>query len=207
MELHELEQAWNGLDQRLARQDLQLRELRHGYGLQAARSRLQRVSLGQLAQLAVGVVVVLWAGSYWADHWGAAHLVSYGIAIHLYGLALAISAGLQLARLRRLTPGQPVLEVQRELLALRRLRIRSERILLVLGFVIWVPVVFVIAHAAGIDVWQHSPGNVLFNLAVGIALSALALWWTHRYRERFERDAAGRSLRAAEQELAELGSD
>lgn len=207
MELHDLEQAWHGLDQRLAEQDARLRELHYRQGVQSARNRLHRVSLGQLVQLAVGIVIVLWAGGYWVGKLGTTHLVVYGIAIHVWGLALAVSAGVQLARIARISPRQPVVEVQRELLALRRLRIRSERVLLVLGFVIWVPVMLVLANAAGLDLWQRSPGNVLFNLAVGIGLAALAAWWTHRYRERFERDATGRSLRAAEQELADLGPD
>lgn len=207
MEMHELEQAWNGFDQRLARQDARLRQIQGRHGVESARSRLHLLSLGQLLQLLIGIAVVLWAGAYWVGKLGQAHLVVYGIAIHLYGLALAISAGFQLWRVARIDARRPVLEVQRELVSLRRLRATSERVLLMLGFVIWVPVVFVVAHAGGIDVWQTSPWTVLANLGVSVALAALVAWLTHRYRDAFERDAAGRSLRAAEQELADLAAD
>jgi hypothetical protein len=54
-------------------------------------------------------------------------------------------------------------------MALRRLRIASERMLPIAGFVAWVP--------------------------------------TRRFRDRFERDAAGRSLREAEAELADLARE
>jgi MFS family permease len=204
MEMHELEQAWNGLDRRLDAQAQTLRQIRHGRAIDGARARLRLVSIGQLVQLAVGIAIVLWAGGYWVGHLGQSHLVVYGVAIHLYGLGLLIVAVLQLARLARIDYRKPVLQVQRELVALRRLRIASERVLIVAATVVWVPAVFALAAAFGIDVWQSSPATVWLNLGVGAALAALAGWLLHRYRDAFERDATGRALAEVEAELAEL---
>jgi hypothetical protein len=117
-----------------------------------------------------------------------------------------VVSALQLTQLLRIDYRKPVLEVQRALVALRRLRVRSERALLVLGFVAWVPLLFIALRALGIDVWLRSPANVLSNLGVGIVLAGLVFWLTHRFRDRFERDATGRSLREAEAELAALGA-
>jgi hypothetical protein len=205
MEMHELERAWNGLDHKLDEQAQALRQIRHGRAIDGARARLRLVSVGQLVQLGVGIAIVLWAGGYWFDRLGQTHLVLYGIAIHLYGLGLLITAALQLARLARIDYRKPVLQVQRELVALRRLRIASERVLIVAATVVWVPAVFALAAAFGIDVWQHSPATVWLNLAIGAALAALVGWLLHRFRNAFERDATGRALREAEAELVELG--
>lgn len=205
IEMHELEQAWQGLDERLEQQGALLHELRRRDAVDAVRARLRGMSLRQLAQLAVGLLIVLWAGGYWVDHWGQAHLVAYGMAIHLYGLALLIAAAVQLTRLVRMDYRAPVLDVQRQLLALRRLRIRSERGLLILGFVMWVPLLFVaVRRFLHLDVWLTRPEVVWWNLAAGVGLAAVVAWLTHRFRDMFARDAAGRSLREAEAELAEL---
>ena len=204
MEMHELEQAWKGLDGRLEQQGQKLDQVHRRHVVDAVRSRLRLVSLGQLAELVVGVLVVLWAGGYWFDHLGQTHLVVYGLMIHLYGLGLVISSALQLTRLWQLDHLQPVVELQRQLVAIRRLRAGSERVMLVCGFVLWVPVVFVGLNAIGLDIWVRHPGVVLANLAVGLVLALIVDRLISRFRATFERDAAGRSLRAAEAELTEL---
>lgn len=204
MDMHELEQAWRGLGTQLERQNLVLRQLLQRDGIRSVRARLRLLSLGQLAQLAIGLLIVLWAGGYWFGHLGQTHLVVYGVAIHLYGLGLLIAAILQLVCLARIDHRRPVLEVQQRLLSLRRLRVGSDRILTIAGFLVWVPFVFIVLHAGGSDVWRTLPSVVLANLAVGLGLAGLVAWLMHRFRDTFERDAAGRSLREAEAEIAEL---
>ena len=204
MDMHELQQAWAGLDERLARQGDDLRGIRRRQGLESARLRLRLVSAGQWVQLAVGIVVALWAGGYWVGHLGEAHLVVYGISVHLYGLGLLLDAAWQLERLARIDYRKPIVEVQRELVALRRRRVAGERVLLLAGFIVWVPLVFMAANAVGLDVWRRSPATVGWNLAAGVVLAAFVGWLTIRYRDTFERDAAGRSLRQAQAELEEL---
>lgn len=204
MELDELEKAWQSMGARLDAQALELREFRRAGALGAARSRLRAVTLGQWAQLAIGLLIVWWAGGYWWDRMDQPHLVVYGVGVHLYGIALVVASALQLTQLLRIDYRRPVLEVQRALVELRRLRVRSERGLLVLGFVAWVPLLFIALRAFGMDVWLRSPANVWSNLAVGIVLAGVVYWLTHRFRDRFERDATGRSLREAEAELSEM---
>jgi len=208
MNFEELEHAWRGLGERLDRCQLSIDRQRRRDALGAARARLRLVSLGQIVQLAVGLVIVLTAGSYWFDRLGQPHLAVYGIAIHLYGVGLLIAAGAQLARLARIDYRAPVLAVQRELLALRRLRVNCDRWLLIAGFLVWLPFVFALLAAAGLDVWLSRPAVVVWNLVAGVALAALAGWLTVRFRATFERDAAGRSLREAQADLAEFeGAD
>jgi hypothetical protein len=207
MELGELERAWQGLDERLAGLERHARREHAHRVFDTVRARLRLLTIGQLVQLAIGVAIVLLAGPYWVGHWGTPHLVVYGIAIHVYGLALLIVAATQLMQLWRVDYRKPVLVVQKRLLELAWFRVRSERWLLIAGFVAWVPILFAVAAAAGLDVWRTSPLTVWLNLAAGLLLAAIVGGLTLRYRERFARDALGRPLREAQRDLDALLAD
>lgn len=206
IDMNELETAWKGLEQRLAQQDVRLEALQRGSRLQAARARLRWATLGQVPQIVIGALVVLWAGGYWTGHWGEPHLVVYGLAIHLYGIGLLGFAIAQVVQLARIDYQAPVIEVQRGLNSLARLRIRAERTLLLAGFLVWVPMVLVALRAVGIDLWQVRPEAVAWNLAASVVLMALVGWLSLRFRAGFERDAMGRRLREATAELDALES-
>ena len=207
IEMTELQQAWRGMEERFARQESAFARMRERRTLDSLQARLRLTSAGLWLQLAVGLLVVLWAGSYWYDHLGEPHLVAYGVGVHLWGIGLLAASALQLARLSQVDYRAPVLEVQRRMLALRRSRVASERALLIAGSVGWVPVVFIALASIGLDVWRRSPDLVLWNLVAGIGIAALVAWLTHRFRDAFERDAMGRGLREAEAELAALGGE
>lgn len=202
IDMLELEQAWKGLDARLARSERAWGAFERRTAMWALQARLRFVSMWFVVQLVVGLAIALWAGSYEFDHFATPHLFVYGLSIHLYGIALLAHSIVQLVWVARIDHAAPVLDVQRGLLALRRVRVRGERALLVAGFVLWVPFAFIALAAIGVDVWRTAPDVVLWNLLVGVGLSAFVAWLTHRFRERFERDALGRNLRAAEAELA-----
>lgn len=204
MEMSELQQAWRGLDERLIGLETMARSEHRRRVLGDLRWRLGQLGFGQALQVLVGLAFAVFAGGFWTTHWGTPHLVVYGLAVHAYGLALIVPAALQLVGILRLDPQAPVLAVQARLLALRRLRIRSERMLLVAGMLAWVPILFALAASVGMDLWPSRPGVVLSNLGVGLVLAVLVAWLTHRYRAAFERDAVGRSLAQVEADLAEL---
>lgn len=203
--MHELEQAWGGLDARLSQQDVLLRRIDTYRAMDNVRSRLRGVTIGQIVQLVVGLLIVFWAGGYWRDHLGGpTHFVVYGIGLHIYGLALLITAAVQLGRVAMIDYRKPVMLVQKQLLGLRRVRVQSERLLLMLGFIAWVPLVFIVMRKFGMDIWVTRPSVVLWNLAAGVAMAGIVALLMKRFRGTFEDDAAGKSLREAEADLAEL---
>lgn len=204
MEMHELEQAWGAVDARLSQQELILRRMETGRGMDSLRSRLRLVSAWQVVELLIGVAIVLWAGGYWWDHLDQPHVALYGIGIHLFGLALIITSARQLYRLTVIDYRQPVVAVQSQLLALRRMRAQGERVLLVVGFVAWVPFLFLVLRRFGMDVWLTRPDVVLWNLGAGVLMAVVAALLMRRYPGAFEKDATGRRLREIEAELADL---
>lgn len=204
MEMHELEQAWGAVDARLSQQEVILRRMETVRGMDSLRSRLRLVSAWQVVELLIGVAIVLWAGGYWWDHLGQTHVALYGMGIHAYGLALVITAVRQLYQLTAIDYRQPVLAVQTQLLALRRVRAQSERVLLVIGLVAWVPFLFLVLRRFGMDVWLIRPEVVLWNLGAGVLMAIVAALLMRRYPDTFLKGASGRRLREAEAELAEL---
>lgn len=204
MDMTELQRAWAELDSRLARQTLELRQLRRVSAFDALRARLRPLGMALWLQLLVGVAAVLLAGGYWSARLDQPHLVFYGVCVHLFGIGLLVTAIVQLAQFGRLEPGLPVLELQRRLLRLRRLRISGERWLMAGGFFVWAPLAFLLLARYGMDLWPARPGVVLANLGFAAVLSLAMLGASYRFRDWFERDASGLSLMQAEAELAEL---
>ena len=197
MELHELESAWKTLDARVARQEVELTQLR-------TKGKLMRASLGQWWQIAVGLGFAVWGGGYWFDHLGTPHLVAYGLAVHAYGIALLATAIVLLARLANIDYALPVADVQERLLHLRRTRIRSERVLWIAGAVMWVPIMMMVLRWIRIDAWLVNPWFVLGNLAAGLVLAAGAAFVMWRKPAWFAKLAMEGPLADVERQLADL---
>lgn len=206
MDLTELERAWRGLDERLAGLEQQARREREHRALDGVRARLRWVGFFQAVQLAIGLAIVLAVGPWWVSQWGQWHLVAYGVAVHAYGVTLLIVALLQLFVIGWLDYRKPVATVQKRLLLLRRVRLWGERWLLPMGFFAWMPAVFAVLAASGMDVWLSRPASVVVNAGVAGLLAAAAAWYTcgARFRGHFEREAIGAGLADATAELSEL---
>ncbi|KGQ18578.1 hypothetical protein LF41_604 [Lysobacter dokdonensis DS-58] len=204
MELHELESAWKTLDARVARQDVELAQLRARDFASRMKATLLRVTLGQWWQIAVGLAFAVWGGSYWFDHLGTTHLVAYGLAVHAYGIALLATAIVLLVHLSRVDYGQSVADVQQRVLELRRTRIRCERVLWIAGAVMWVPILMIALRFIRVDAWAANPWYVLGNLAVGLVLAAVAGLLMWRKPAWFAKHAMDGGLAEVERRLADV---
>lgn len=206
MELHELESAWKALDAQVARQEVELKQLRGQNLRMRMRGKLTRASFGQWAQLAIGLLFALWGGGYWFDHLGTPHLVAYGLAVHAYGIALLATAVVMLLHLAAVDYAQPVAEVQQRLLTLRRTRIRSERVCWIVGAVVWVPIMMIALRTIGLDAWLANPGWVLGNLAAAVAIAAAAAWVMWRRPAWFAKMSMDGPLAEVERQLADISA-
>ncbi|MUV15472.1 hypothetical protein [Noviluteimonas gilva] len=204
MELHELESAWKTLDARVARQEVELTQLRSQNFAMRTKGKLARASLGQSWQIAVGLLFAVWGGGYWFDHLGTPHLVAYGLAVHAYGIALLATAIVLLVQLANVDYALPVSDVQERLLRLRRTRIRCERVLWIAGAVMWVPIMMIALRWIHFDAWLVNPWFVLGNLAAGLVLAAGAAFVMWRKPAWFAKLAMEGPLADVERQLADL---
>lgn len=213
MELDDFKQAWQTLDRRLERQNaLNLRLYTDGK-LEKARAGLRPLVWRQVLQMVFGVLLMLLAGSYWADHRDVPYLLVSGLIVHAYGAAITILGGITLGMIGRIDYTAPVLGIQQQLAKLRRFYIRGGLFVGLSWWLLWSPLLIVLAgldgNASG-QAWLSS--YLAIGAATGVA-GLLATWWFHRWSRHpsrprlakaMEDSLTGGSLRKAQQMLDEL---
>ncbi len=192
MELDELKSAWQSVDRRLQQQNaLSLRALRQG-STQRMRSNLRPLVGGQMIQMLVGVAAMLWLLPFWTGP-AVAHaswLLACGISMHAYCIGLIVFGGIMLGRIASIDHAEPVVEIQRRLLTLRRTY-------MVGGILIGLPWWFLTAALLVVltrgGIMANAPSVIWIQLAIG-AVGLLATFWFHRWAHRPERAQLARKL-------------
>jgi hypothetical protein len=180
------------------------------------RSALHRLALAVFVGLVVNLVAVALLGLFISDHLGEPRFLLPALVLDAVAIAHVAFGGHQLATLRRLDLGAPVVEIQRVLELLRAARIRATAWTLLAAPSLWIPLLVVGCKGVwDVDVFAtFDPAWIVANVAFGLAIVPLARWIARRYGERLRQtsvvrrladDIAGRSLVAAEGFLAELG--
>ena len=205
MEIDELKTAWAETAARIDAMDDRARVARRATGVDRARSRLRLMGGGLLVHVLIGLALALLGGSFWFGHWGQAHLVIAGMAVHLFGILHIVVAARQLVAWRALRFDDPMLELQAQVARLRILRARSERFLLVAGMTLWAPAAVMLLEGLGVDLWLVSPAYVWANVAAGLAAAGGLAWAMRRWPAAFENLGVGGGLRRAERDLRQLG--
>ncbi len=219
MELDELKHAWKALDAQLTLQNrLQLDAL-HERKVGRIRSRLRPLFWGQLIQILFGAWMILIGVDVWTAHRDTLHLLLAGLAVHAYGVAAIIAAGIVCGGIARIDHAAPVLELQRRLARLRRAYLIGGMCVGLPWWIFWVPFLMTLAMSAtGIDIYAvaqaSSPLTNWLNIGiVGGVLGLFGTWIFHRWSrhpsraalgKKLDDGAAGGSLRKAQVELDAL---
>lgn len=209
----ELKHAWQALDRRLQRHDrLQVQQLLQ-HDLQRVQRSLRPLLWGQLLQVPFGLCCIALAGLLWSRG-GAlpAYLIAAGVAVHAYGVVTVTLAGIVLGRLLHIDYSAPVLEIQRRIARARRWYVGSGVVCGLSWWLLWVPVLMVLAALAGIDLLAAAPAVVWSGLGIGAAGLAGSVWLyrcsRHPARPRLQRivddSLGGSSLRKASALLDEV---
>lgn len=213
MELDDFKQAWQTLDRRLERQNEINLRLYTDSKLEKARAGLRPLVWGQLAQIGFGVLLMLMAGSFWADHRDVPPVLISGLIVHAYGLAITVLAGVTLGKISQIDYAAPVLGIQKQLAQLRRFYIRNGMVAGLSWWLLWMPLPILLAGAGG-----NADGQawLLSYLPIGTAIGVAGLlgtWWFHRWSRHPSRprlakavddSLSGSSLRKAQRLLDEL---
>ncbi|MEP6975109.1 MAG: hypothetical protein ABI897_06580 [Spartobacteria bacterium] len=211
-ELDDLKSVWQTLNRNLERQHvLALHEFREKKGARF-RSGFRLLVFGQIVQIICGGSLALLGGSFWTDHLGVAHLMIYGISLHLYGIMLIIFAARDLYLIKRFDYAAPVLVLQKQIAELRRWHVRAGFWFGVIGCFIWIPQVLMIFYWLGADVWKRNPevvgwffASALLCLGFIYALIAISRRpGREKLANKMQDSSAGRSVRRAESLLAEI---
>ena len=210
METDDIKSAWQSLDQRLQRQHaLELHRFRDEK-LRRMRSGLRPLFWGQCLQILFGAAIAALAGALWSTYPRAAAVIVAGVLVHAYGIACIIGAGATLGAMAKIDNAAPVLDLQKQLARVRKAYVIGAMVLGIPWWLLWVPLVMVLAGLAGVDAFARAPGFVFASLAVGV-LGMLGTWWIHRWSRRpgradaLEDALSGASLRRARAQLEELG--
>ncbi len=208
MDLDDLKQRWAEQDRKL---DASLRlnnRLLQASALSRAETPLRRLSLLLWAELVLDLILVLWLGSFLAEHVSEARFLIPAAVLHLFVIALGGAGVYQLVAIRALDHGKPIVEIQKSLEALRIQRIRATMLVLLAAPLLWIPLLIVTLKGwLGIDAYVVFDGGWLVaNVLFGLAVIPLAVWLSRRYASRMERsprvqrllrDLAGHNLNAA----------
>jgi hypothetical protein len=211
MELDEMKQAWQELDQRLARQEaLNWQIFREGQADKLRRG-LRPLVWGQSAQIVLGIVIAFWGICFWSTHLHIWQAMACGIAMQVFGTLSIIFPARVLSLVQAIDYAAPVLEIQRRLARLRAWRVKVEApVFSVLGSVIWIPAMLMLIQydmdRVRVNLWSELSGKLPWLLSSGAASLAvvglayvLVRWLGHR--RWLEDNFAGRAVKRAESML------
>jgi len=212
MELDELKASWHSLDRRITALTEINRRLLTETVTRKARWRLAPVAIGAVLNIVIGAWFAIGWGAFWTAHLDKLAVAIAGMTLHLASVGLIVVGAVRLALVLRIDYTQPVLAIQRSLAKLQAFEARSFH---AAWFTCWVLVpaalVAIVMGFAGIDLWDRAPGYLLANFAVclagGLAPPLLHYW----ARRRSGRLAAwmddfllSRSIQRARQEIDEI---
>lgn len=213
MELDELKSAWARVERQLEiRNRLELRALRDSRR-HDARGSLRPLYLGQSAQIVIGIVLTMLAAPVWIGNLENPHLLVSGVIVHVYGLALVVCGAWVLVRLSRVAFDAPVVEVQRQLLAVEQAYVRGGWLVGLPWWILWIAFALFIPALFGIDLARVLPlgwigGSLAFGVAGMVATLAFVAWARRSGKpglaQKVNASLAGRSLGNARRHLADL---
>lgn len=177
MELDELKQAWNEHARKLDRVlSLNLQGLKRAQ-LDQTKSALGRFKIFQVFEILVGFAVLLWSGSYIADHVAVPTLAGPALILAASALGAVIGNIRQLVLLGQISYADPVATIQRKIEEMKLHFLRTIRLMAFMLPLYMVYVVIGLNLVFGWDVLAYADKMFLWaNLLVSLIFIAPAVW-------------------------------
>jgi hypothetical protein len=213
MELDDMKLAWQTLDRRLDLQNaLQVYQFKQDQ-LDKTRARLRRLYWGKIVQILFGDALILFGIFAVMRYHNDMQLFACALCVLLYGALIVVFGGVTLGKISGIDYAAPVVDIQKQVGALRRIHVFTSLCAGLPWWFLWIPI-FVLEVKAnlGVNLFDNAPEFIWISVAVGVAGLA-ATWWIHRvsgrpanarWRTALERTFTARSLREAKGELDEI---
>jgi uncharacterized membrane protein len=208
MELDELKERWAEHDRKL---DVSIRLNRQL--LRETYTHRARFALWRLAgMLALGSImmlpIIVFLGGFIALNWATPKFTVPAIVLDIAAIAALAALIAQIGLVLSIDYNQPVAVIQKRLETLRKLRIRYTQAICFTMTLTWAPIFIVLMKTfLGLDVYRTLGTTwLLVNVAIGLAVLAIAVWLARiigprlnnsQAGQRFLRDLAGYNLNAA----------
>jgi hypothetical protein len=186
MDLDELKEKWTELDRKLDVNIRLNRQLLSATKLNQTRSSLKRLAVYMGLEAAAWFAIIVVLGNFIYEHISMAQFAVAGIALDVYSIVTLNFLIRQIALALRIDYGKPIATIQKQIEALRVLRIRTIQWGVLAGLVAWVPFMIVLFKGAfGVDIYEAA--WVWSNVAFGLALIPVAIWVSKKFGDRMDR--------------------
>ena len=209
-DIDDLKIVWKELNRQLERQNsLTLRQIKETK-LGRFRSGLRPLVFGQTLQLILGAIIAAVSADFWVSHLNQPHLLLSGLFLQAYGILFIAFAVRDLMLIRRIDYAAPIVVIQKQLAELRTWHIQAAIWYGMAGSVVWLPVLIIVLHLLGADIWIRKPRAVWWLLASAFVCLAFnyGLLRLARTPGRFGRALAGswigRSVNRTQAALTEI---
>lgn len=209
MELEELKADWKTMNGRLDAMQATLSQT-------AGRRTSRGLMWEPLYELLLGFVTALCAGGFLWDNLAKIGQAPLGaLPAVLLDACGIVTIGLsiwQLVTISEIDYANPIVESQRQLTSLRKLRVRATQWMLLLGIPLWIILpIFAGQALIGYDLWRSVSGPwILANLVFGAAFAGAVVFAARNYGDRWpvfgkiEASFAGTEIAKAEVFLDEI---
>src|SRR5262245_13781472 len=208
MDLDELKKRWADQEHALGENIRLSTRLLRASELGKAETALRRLTRLLWLEVVTNGIAAVWLGSFIAAHVSDTRFLVPAAILDVCTVLLLIAGIRQLVAIRTIDYSAPIVRIQRRLESLRIERIRTTKITLLGGPLLWTPLLIVAARGLfGIDLYATvTSAWLLANIFFGVAVIVVAVWVSRRYAEHLEassfwgrlmRHLAGKSLNSA----------
>ena len=215
MDLDELKEKWINYDRKLDESLRLNRQLLQAMKLPRAKSALQRLAMLLSLESVLWLVGIVALGQFIYRSITMTRFALPAAFLDLYAIANFAVLIAQIASALQIDYDKPIAVIQKQIEALRVLRIRYIQGSVVGGFVVWVPFIIVVLKGFfGLDAYRILNGTwLLANVLFGLIPIALAIWLSKKLSrtigrypriQKFMNDLAGYNINAARRTIAAL---
>jgi hypothetical protein len=190
MDLDALKEKWAEQDRKLDTAISLNRQLLLAANLQRVQSPLRRFALFTGAGVFQGAICLVILGGFIYTHWTEPRFAVPALLLHVWIIAYTAASIRLIAMALHVEYAKPIALIQKEIGALRMLRLQMIRWALLTGQVVWwIPALIVALKGLwDVDAYQvFSPAFLLTNVAIGLALIPVAIWVSRKYGHRTDR--------------------